>query len=401
MKKFTVPCIFGDSKHPFDCYIANQVADDSYPLKFQSLWLLEERGGLFPEEVLSAFNKLYKLSLKNNISFEDLSVYALEEANKEKVNSKESDKNKVLEEDDNIQENNIENSTRAKIELKYNISVILDVYGNENLKKAIEKVNEFSIKSKEVSLQFDEIKNKALSLYFNIENGLTNFEKSIGLRNILINDLLKVSEYIDFESQSIVEENKLGEIIFHIQTDMGVDRAIAFLQLVENAYSKLLTFLKLTIKEINSDIDILSYTEKYRMEIGRIKIASPGIWTFLGALNPLQQLREFLNDKNERQKDLKFRNRQEEQIKDIEIKTKEEQVLALKIENRKRLLENEILENQLIKSKIELLKESGLEDKKLNSLIINLISEPILNMKRFVDSRELVGKVEVREVEKK
>jgi len=46
---------------------------------------------------------------------------------------------------------------------------------------------------------------------------------------------------------------------------------------------------------------------EYRLEVRRISIHSPGFWEFLGGLNPLQQLREYLNDRHERRKDHDYR----------------------------------------------------------------------------------------------
>lgn len=85
MKKFTIPCDFGGKKAPFDVYIG--LPDQgSHPLEFQSLWLSNERGGSIPSEVMESFSKLLALSEKNDVSFEDLCVYALEAANEAKKN---------------------------------------------------------------------------------------------------------------------------------------------------------------------------------------------------------------------------------------------------------------------------------------------------------------------------
>jgi len=84
MKKFTIPCDFGDKKAPFDVYIGLP-AKGRHPLEFQAKWLSKERGGVIPSDVMESFQKLYDLSQKNGVSFEDLCVYALEAANKEKT----------------------------------------------------------------------------------------------------------------------------------------------------------------------------------------------------------------------------------------------------------------------------------------------------------------------------
>lgn len=76
MKKFTVPCDFGGQKAPFDVYIGNP-KPGNHPLQNQANWLSKERGGNIPAEVMDSFQKLLDLAEKNNVSFEDLCVYAL------------------------------------------------------------------------------------------------------------------------------------------------------------------------------------------------------------------------------------------------------------------------------------------------------------------------------------
>lgn len=80
MKRFTIPCNFGDKKAPFDVYIGNP-KDGHHPLQHQSGWLSKERGGTIPPEVMESFAKLLDLSKKHDVSFEELCVYALQAAN--------------------------------------------------------------------------------------------------------------------------------------------------------------------------------------------------------------------------------------------------------------------------------------------------------------------------------
>ncbi|MAR56278.1 MAG: hypothetical protein CMM93_03765 [Rickettsiales bacterium] len=76
MKRFTVPCDFNGVKHPFHVYIG-EPHPKKHPLQFQSWWLSSERGGTIPQDVMDSFEKLFKISQENNVSFEDLCVYAL------------------------------------------------------------------------------------------------------------------------------------------------------------------------------------------------------------------------------------------------------------------------------------------------------------------------------------
>lgn len=79
MQHFMIPCDFGGRKAPFPIYVGEPKAD-SHPLHHQSWWLNSERGGSIPQEVMDSFEKLHKIALENNVSFEELCVYAMGEA---------------------------------------------------------------------------------------------------------------------------------------------------------------------------------------------------------------------------------------------------------------------------------------------------------------------------------
>jgi len=78
MKKFSIPCDFGGQKAPFTVYIGNPEMNH-HPLHFQAEWLSKNRGGTIPGEIMESLQKLFDLSKKNNVSFEELCVYALSE----------------------------------------------------------------------------------------------------------------------------------------------------------------------------------------------------------------------------------------------------------------------------------------------------------------------------------
>src|SRR5206468_3287516 len=48
-----------------------------------------------------------------------------------------------------------------------------------------------------------------------------------------------------------------------------------------------------------------------RLTIRKIQVASPGFWEFFGSLNPLQQIREYLNDRHKRRQDREYREKSE------------------------------------------------------------------------------------------
>ena len=107
MKRFTVPANFNGVSHPFHVYIGAPCAHLN-PLHFQTRWLKEMRGGDMPQDVLDSFSKLLAISIENNVSFEDLCVYALgaaaEEAASDAEKSPEASCDDRLESTDNVQQ---------------------------------------------------------------------------------------------------------------------------------------------------------------------------------------------------------------------------------------------------------------------------------------------------------
>lgn len=76
MKRFTIPCDFGGQKAPFHIYVG-EPDPSKHPIMNQANWLSSERGGSVPQEVMDSFQKLHDIAKENNVSFEDLCVYAL------------------------------------------------------------------------------------------------------------------------------------------------------------------------------------------------------------------------------------------------------------------------------------------------------------------------------------
>jgi hypothetical protein len=94
MKKFKIPCLFNGQKVPFDLYIG-EPSDDLHPLHFQQLWLSSERGGSIPKEVMDSFQKLHNIAKENNVSFEELCMYALGQAAEEKKEQSDQTEKKI------------------------------------------------------------------------------------------------------------------------------------------------------------------------------------------------------------------------------------------------------------------------------------------------------------------
>ncbi|MBA4763359.1 DUF2610 domain-containing protein [Sphingomonas sp.] len=86
MKRFTVPIDCAGIKSPFHVYVLNwDRPNDETPVDPQAEWLQQERGCSVPADVLDAFRKLKKIARENNVSFIDLTVYALGAAQQEQA----------------------------------------------------------------------------------------------------------------------------------------------------------------------------------------------------------------------------------------------------------------------------------------------------------------------------
>lgn len=80
MRKFTIPANFGSTQQDFTIYIGAAARDDQHPLHNQAKWLAQNRGGTIPSEIMESIEMLKKLSKDNDIDFEQLVAYALDEA---------------------------------------------------------------------------------------------------------------------------------------------------------------------------------------------------------------------------------------------------------------------------------------------------------------------------------
>lgn len=85
MKRFTVPITCGTIKSPFHVYVWDWKLDEP-PTTAQFAWVEKARGCKVPDDVVEAFEKLYTIARENNVSYSELTVYALNNANKNNSN---------------------------------------------------------------------------------------------------------------------------------------------------------------------------------------------------------------------------------------------------------------------------------------------------------------------------
>jgi len=112
-----------------------------------------------------------------------------------------------------------------------------------------------------------------------------------------------------------------------------------------------------------------------RLRLFAVQLSSPGFWQFLGKLNPLEVIRQFLQDRHERRKDREYREDADRHRLD---------------------LENAILENKVIKERIAIARKLGATDENLAPLL-NRFIVPLRRIGEVQDSG-LIGGAEITEL---
>lgn len=75
--KINVPCAFGGQASEVAIFVGNP-EEKHHPIHFQSKFIQDTRGGVIPQSVIEALEKLQKLSIENGVPFEELCKYAIE-----------------------------------------------------------------------------------------------------------------------------------------------------------------------------------------------------------------------------------------------------------------------------------------------------------------------------------
>lgn len=106
-----------------------------------------------------------------------------------------------------------------------------------------------------------------------------------------------------------------------------------------------------------------------KLQLQGVQFNSPGFWDFFGQLNPLEVLRQYVNDQHERRKEREDRE---------------------PLEARKGLLEIEQLELENLNRRLELLKQLGPTEQDLSILKYQLLSKPLEKLNSYQDQRLIV-----------
>lgn len=112
-----------------------------------------------------------------------------------------------------------------------------------------------------------------------------------------------------------------------------------------------------------------------RLRLTRISVSSPGFWDFVGKLNPLEVLREYLADRHERTKDLSYRNDLEED--------------RLRLENAK-------LKTEVVHAQAQTLREFGVAEDKIREALVRHLVDPLTRLD-VAQEQKLIGEATIVE----
>ena len=131
------------------------------------------------------------------------------------------------------------------------------------------------------------------------------------------------------------------------------------------------------LQQVNEPLTNEFIAPDFRLVLSQVEIHSPGIWEFLGQINPLQQIREYLKDRHERTKDRKWREKEEQE---------------------KFRLENEWLRQQirldafgLMRDEIEFMDVHGFDESQLQQILWQKIGVPLARLGKHQDTGLIAG----------
>lgn len=112
--------------------------------------------------------------------------------------------------------------------------------------------------------------------------------------------------------------------------------------------------------------------------VTRVELASPGFSEFLGSLNPLEVIRQSLNDRHRRRQDREYREREEA---------------------RQLGLENDLREIEVIAQRLKVAREYGVPEEAFAPLLESLLGEPLGKLGALQDRGVIDGsQAEIREL---
>jgi len=193
-----------------------------------------------------------------------------------------------------------------------------------------------------------------------------------------------------------------GNLRIHGNGDIELERVYKYLKDFEDCYNSINTFTSILKQDSGSREDLVMRLSEFsvtqeiasqnyqkvngryivgisdRLILKKVVLRSPGFWEFLGKLNPLEVIRQYLQDRHERKKDIDYRNSAEE---------------------RRMHLENLMLENKVIIERLEFAEQMGYSKDDIAPLYSALVAMPLETLDKHQDQNviehaELVDNVQ-------
>ena len=168
-------------------------------------------------------------------------------------------------------------------------------------------------------------------------------------------------------------DNEIATVDFNIQGGRLLREYASALVGIERLYEGLLTVDRLMENpearywgrlRLDEPVGPLVFPVE-RLVLVSIEASSPGVLSVLGNFRPLEQIRLYLGDRHERKKDKAYRNREEE---------------------RRLVLENDLLDLQLQRDRISAWRDLGTSDAQISAMFSRYLLGPIEEIERAQDS---------------
>ena len=114
-----------------------------------------------------------------------------------------------------------------------------------------------------------------------------------------------------------------------------------------------------------------------RITLERVQIESPGFWEFAASLNPLQQIREYLNDRHKRRQDREYREHSERERLELE-----NELIRRQIEEK---------DSSILRECIEILRDVGYDDNDIRRIVWMNVGNSLSRLGRHQDSNLIGG----------
>jgi hypothetical protein len=138
------------------------------------------------------------------------------------------------------------------------------------------------------------------------------------------------------------------------------------------------------------------FREDVRLRVRAIEVGSPDFWTVLGSLNPLEQIRKWVDDAHKRRQDRDYKEDAERERLRLENLEKEQKIRQDAERFRQETVEHEqkvedeelnleLKRMTIFEGKIKIVKQLGARNRDLAPLVKTLVTGPRKRLEQFTD----------------